>query len=150
MKTKLRLITLSLAAVCVSTLVRADDPPADSSATPPAGDHAPGRHLKMRENRLKMLDEKLQLTAAQKEQIQAIWDKAEADGKALREDNATARDDRREKMRDRMQATRAQVRAVLTPEQQKTFDAMPPEHLRRHGAGPDGEKPATAPSPTQP
>jgi len=94
----------------------------------------------MREQRLKKLDEKLNLTADQKTQITAIWDKAEADARAARADaTAEAKAERRAKMREGMKAVRQQVRAVLTPEQQKIFDTMPQD---RRGGGPGGPRPA--------
>ena len=40
----------------------------------------------MRANRLKMLDEKLHLTDAQKQQITGIWADAEKQGRALRDE----------------------------------------------------------------
>lgn len=86
----------------------------------------------MREKRLKQLDEKLHLTADQKTKINDIWNKAEEQAQA---DRAAARDeakDRRAQRRDMMKATRDQVRAVLTPEQQKAFDELPPPRFPRH------------------
>lgn len=81
---------------------------------------------------MKQLDEKLSLTADQKAQINAIWDKAEQDARAARDDAAaTAKEERRAKMREGMKAVREQVRGVLTPEQQKVFDTMPQD--RRPG-----------------
>lgn len=98
---------------------------------------------------MQRLEEALQLTPAQKQQIIAIWDQAEAQGKSLKTDAAAARDAHRQQMMEIMKATHEQVRGVLTPEQQKTFDAMPPEG-RRHGPRPDGgAKPGDVPPPPQ-
>jgi protein CpxP len=120
---------------------------AQVAAPLPSADHGPRRDpAKMRAHRLQMLDEKLHLTPAQKDQIKAIWAKAEEQGKALRADATLDRDDRREKMGDIMKDSRAQVRGTLTPDQQKTFDALPPEG--RGGRGPrpaGGDKPADVP-----
>ena len=93
---------------------------------------------------MQMLEEKLQVTAAQKDLINAIWDKSEAQGKALRDDESIPREDRRAKMGEIMKAAHDQVRAVLTADQQKTFDAMPPEGRGRRGPRPDGDRPADA------
>jgi Spy/CpxP family protein refolding chaperone len=66
-----------------------------------------------------MLTEKLKLTAEQQEKLADIR-KTEAEQlKAVRGD--------RTKMADVTKTGRAQVRAILTPEQQKEFDAIKPE-----------------------
>lgn len=149
MKTNLRLLSLLMVTACAAVAcARADEPPAG----PPSGEHGPrpaGR--KMREHRMKMLEEKLQITAAQKDQIKAIWDKAEAQGKALRDEAVLDREARREKMGEILRTTHEQVRAVLTPDQQKTFDAMPPEERGRRGPRPGAsDKPADVPPPAKP
>lgn len=74
---------------------------------------------------MQQMDETLHLTAEQKAQIVAIWDKAEQQGRELRQEEKATMEDRRAKRREAMKAMREQVRAVLTPEQQKAFDAMP-------------------------
>ncbi|MBS0664128.1 MAG: Spy/CpxP family protein refolding chaperone [Verrucomicrobia bacterium] len=87
---------------------------------------------------MKRLDEKLSLTPAEKQQIQAIWDQSEQQAKALRADDSLPRDQRRQKMMAIMKDTHDKVRAVLTPDQQKTFDTLPPEPRGRRG----GPRPA--------
>lgn len=83
---------------------------------------------------MQRLDEKLHLTADQKTKINAIWDKAEAEARAARsEADASAQTSRRAKRREMMKAAHDEVRAVLTPEQQKIFDAMPVERPGRRG-----------------
>ena len=147
MKTKiLPLSLLLLSAAATISLIRAEDAPA-APTPPPAGEHGPRPDGKKRaERRLQMLDEKLHLTPAQKDQIKAIWAKAEEQVKALRADTSMDRDDRREKMGDIMMDSRTQVRAALTPDQQKTFDALPPEGRGNRGPRPaGGDKPADLP-----
>ena len=163
---KLNLRLLSLFALGASTLsyVRAEDPaPATAENLQAAHNTADGNReamitageapaprrdpAKMRAHRLKKLDEKLQLTADQKAQVQAIWSKAEEQGRALRDDKTIAHEDRRAKMGDLLKSTHDQVRTILTPEQQKTFDAMPVEPMGRRGHRPAGDKPADAPMP---
>ncbi len=80
-----------------------------------------------REQRMERLDEALQLSAEQKARIEAIWRKAEADAEDIRDKGALRKRKQRREWREVMQEARAQVRAVLTPEQQKIFDAMPRE-----------------------
>jgi len=96
---------------------------------------------------MQMLEEKLQLTAAQKQQILAIWDQAEQQGKALRDSAVQDRDALRQKKVEIMKASHDQVRAVLTPDQQKTFDALPPEGPGHRGPGPGAGGPPPPPPP---
>ena len=147
MKTKFaRLPLLILTAFAAVSLARAEEPPAG----PPPAEHSARPDGKKRlEHRLQMLDEKLQLTAAQKDQIKAIWAQAEQQGKALRADASAAREDIRAKAGDVMKAAHAQVRGVLTPDQQKIFDTMKPEGRGHRGPRPEGEKPAGPPPPAQ-
>ncbi len=139
------LALLGLAALGAAPLVRADEP---VTTPPPAGERPHMDRAQKMEHRLRMLDEKLQLTDAQKQQITAAWSAAEAQRKALHDDATVAKEDRRAKMRDLAKATHDQVRAVLTPEQQKTFDALPPPgrgHRGHHrGEGRKGDRDRSA------
>ncbi len=76
------------------------------------------------EARLQFLDEKLNLTPEQEQQIVAIWQRAE-EKLAAAEGSARPRKQRKE-LRKAIGATRAEVRAVLTPEQQTIFDELKP------------------------
>lgn len=138
MKTSIKLLSLAaLVVLAAAPASRADDNTAP--AAPPAEQqNLRGKH--MREHRMQQLDEKLHLTADQKTQIEAIWAKADQQGRALRSDAALTPDDRKAKRREIMKTTHDQVRAVLTPDQQKIFDAMPPP-----GRAP-GAPPATSPA----
>ncbi len=79
------------------------------------------------EARLEQLDEKLQLTPEQKEKITAIWMQAVGKLDAGRDDDSFRQKRKnRRAWREAMTETRAQVRAVLTPEQQKIFDELRP------------------------
>lgn len=129
MKTSTRILCLLAMPFAASCFVHAAEPTSGA----PSAEHP--RMQEMRERRLKKLDAKLNLTAEQKAQINAIWDKAEAGARAARQDAAsTAKSDLREKRRETMKAAHQEVRAVLTPEQQKIFDSMP---VDRPGRGPD-------------
>ena len=86
---------------------------------------------------LKALKEKLNLTADQEKQIGDIWKSHAEEMKAARGDRA--------KMEEVRTAQHEEVRAVLTPDQQKIFDAMPPPGDRHGGKKKDGAPP---PSPT--
>jgi hypothetical protein len=89
------------------------DAPDPSTTTKAGKGVAPERMANM-----KAMAEKLNLTADQKKKIAAIR-KSHADAlKAARGDRA--------KMADLVKTERSEVRAVLTPDQQKQFDAMTP------------------------
>ncbi len=143
---------LALTCVLTSPVLRADDtppppPPADQPPPPPA-EHGHDRMKKMREHRLQMLDEKLHLAADQKTQIEAIFTKADEQGRAIRQDESLAPEDKRAKSRDLRKATHDQIRAVLTADQQKIFDTLKedrPPHDK--GGAHDGPPPADAPPP---
>jgi Spy/CpxP family protein refolding chaperone len=69
------------------------------------------------------------LTAEQKTKITAIYEKAAKDMQAV------PQEERREKMGEMMAATRKDVRAVLTADQQKKFDDMPAPGRGGKGGG---------------
>ena len=77
------------------------------------------------------LDESVTLTAEQKTKVTAIYQEQMAAMQAI------PQDERREKMREAMAATREKIRALLTPEQAKKFDAMPAQG-RGGPSGPGG------------
>jgi len=149
MKTIFKLLSLaSLTALALAPLARADEPPATPPAEPPAGDHPhPGRG--MRGDRLKMLAEKLQLTDDQKAQVKTILNGDETQMKALRDDDALSEEDRRAKFMALRKSTHDQIRALLTPDQQKTFDSLPEPRGHRGPPKGDGAAPADAPPPKQ-
>lgn len=66
------------------------------------------------------------LSEEQKTKIKGIY------AKLAEKMQAIPQEERREKMMEVMQATQKEIRAVLTPEQQKKFNAMP------QGRGPGG------------
>ena len=72
------------------------------------------------EQRIERLEQAVgSLSDSQKSKIKAIYAKSAADMQAI------PQEERGEKMRPMMQAAQKEIRAVLTPEQQTKFDAMP-------------------------
>ena len=71
------------------------------------------------EARVEQLDKALTLTADQKTKIMAILEKGREEAQAI------PKEERKEKMPEMMRAQNAKIRALLTPEQQTKFDAMP-------------------------
>ena len=92
------------------------------------------------EERLKMLTEKLSLTADQQEKVKAIFEKYAPQMKDLMSkgrENLTEQD--RTKMHELMKSQNDEINAILTPEQQEKMKAMhqkgPGEKGGKHGHG---------------
>jgi Spy/CpxP family protein refolding chaperone len=111
MKTSAQLILtlIALGFVATTPSVQAADKPAKAAQRAQAA----------AEEHDKMLTEKLKLTTEQQEKLAAIR-------KAQAEQLKAAHGDRA-KMADVLKTGREAVRAILTPEQQKEFDAIKPE-----------------------
>jgi Spy/CpxP family protein refolding chaperone len=106
------------------TYLQAEDP-----SGPPPGpqhEHGPGFKHDM-ENPFAHLSEKLDLTAEQKAKVQPIIDQTKPQLAAIHQEAM-------EKMRTLMESTAAQIRPLLTPEQQQKFDAMKKAHEDMHKA----------------
>jgi Spy/CpxP family protein refolding chaperone len=111
-----------------SASARADDPsspptPPPPAPTGPADGTAPQRHHHQGYV-LADLTEKLGLTADQQKTVGSIIDDGKSQSKGVRSDETLSRDDKRAKMGAIMKATHDQIRAALTPDQQKQFDAL--------------------------
>ena len=87
----------------------------------------PGPMHHMMGNPLEHLSEKLDLTADQKAKVQPIIDQAKPQIEAIHQEAM-------EKMRTIMESTGAQIRPLLTPQQQEKFDAMKKAHEDMHKA----------------
>jgi len=121
-----------IALVTANPLLRAADAPSE----PPPRERGPGGPGGPKE-RLQKMAELLGLNAEQKEKVGAILKEQMELGRAIREDESLTQDQRREKMQAQGKATREKIRALLTPEQQAKFEAMP----MRGPGGPRGERP---------
>ena len=80
--------------------------------------------------RVEQLDKALSLTSDQKTKVKEIYAKSQESMRSAVRGGGGDRQAAREKMMEMMRSTRDQVRAVLTDEQQKKFDALP-----QRGAG---------------
>jgi periplasmic protein CpxP/Spy len=168
MKTSYALSLSLISAGLVLSLAsaRADDPsnppvpppaPASPDATPGDGGQTPPpeHHRRMRPAFvLGELTEKLGLTPDQQKTVGAIIADSDGQLKALRGDDSLSREDKRAKMRSIISTTRGQIRAALTPDQQKIFDTLPTRGERggqggQGGpAGQGGEGASPTPTPT--
>ena len=84
-------------------------------------EHGPGPHHMMAGNPFDHLSKDLNLTEEQKTKVQPIIDQAKPQLKAIHEEAM-------QKMHALLESTGAQIRPLLTPEQQQKFDAMKKAH----------------------
>ena len=75
--------------------------------------------------------EELALTDEQRTAIAALMEKHRARLDAIRDDGALRPRKKIKQVRELRETFRGEIRALLTPEQQKKFDAMPRERPRR-------------------
>jgi hypothetical protein len=96
---------------------------------------------------LEELTAKLSLTADQQKSVGAAIKSGRDQMKAVRDDDSLSDDDKRAKGREIMGATKAQIRALLTPDQQAIFDKMPMRGGRPPAPPPADGAPAANPPP---
>ena len=127
----------SLALVAAAPIARGQDAPPPPAA-PGGGDEqpAPPPHHHGRGPTAEQLKAKLNLTDAQFTQVSAIFAKQRQGMIALHEDDTLSDDDRRDKMMALMKSSHDEIRALLTPDQQKIFDTLTPP---RHGGPPPSQ-----------
>lgn len=97
------------------------------------------------------LAKQLNLSSDQQTKIQGILEDQQKQREALMQDNSVAPEDRRAKMMEMRKKTQSDIRAVLTPDQQKQFDEMQARReqqmgggeWRRHQPGSENDKPKT-------
>ncbi len=87
----------------------------------PKHEHGPGPHHKMMENPFDHLTKDLNLTDDQKTKVQPIIDQTKPQMDAIHKEAM-------EKMHALLESAGAQIRPLLTPEQQVKFDAMKKAH----------------------
>ncbi|MGZ4820430.1 MAG: Spy/CpxP family protein refolding chaperone [Terriglobales bacterium] len=137
-RTAIALAILLAVALPVSMLAQSDAPPAQTQGQ--MGEHhdhmgrmggppSPQAHLDH-------LSSMLNLTDDQKAKIKPILESTDSQAQAIRQDTSLSPQDRRTKMRDLHEKTMAQVKDILTPEQQSKLEQMKKEHEGMgHGKG---------------
>jgi periplasmic protein CpxP/Spy len=83
--------------------------------------------------RLEWLSQQLNLTEDQKEKLRPLLADEFRQMRAVGEDTSLTQDQKREKMKQIHEASRPQVQAILTSEQQQKFAQMKEEVKERHG-----------------
>ena len=94
---------------------------------------AGNRHRDRVSERLEWLSRHVSLTEDQKKQLKPILAGEFKQMRAVGEDASLTQDQKGEKMKQIHEASRPQVQAILTPEQQQKFAQMKEEGKERHG-----------------
>jgi Spy/CpxP family protein refolding chaperone len=92
----------------------------------------------MAARRLEQMTEQLQLSTEQRSRIQAIQASFAPRTRAIFDDTTLSREQRREKMRPIRTESDAQIRQVLTAEQQTKYDQMQAQRRAQFGGGRNG------------
>jgi periplasmic protein CpxP/Spy len=118
-----------------------DQQPASQQAAPMGSEGHGHRHFDP-EKRTEMLTKQLKLTSDQQPKVLDILKSEQSQMQGLWSDNSTAPDDRHSKMMEIHKTSNDQIRALLTPDQQKKFDAMQARHENHMGGGQDSPPPS--------
>jgi len=146
------LIAVGLSVAALPAMRAADEAP----PPPPGGANAAAQPARPERRNWRMypaqmlqrMKEQLSLTDDQSVKVGAIF-KAQAEKRqAIMDDAALSPDDRRAKMEEFRKDAIAQIRVLLTPEQQQKLDAMPRPGRGPRGDGPGDESPPPPPPPT--
>lgn len=128
------LLALSLAALtyAVAPLAVAQDTGTNQAQSAPER----GRRHFDPARRAAMLGKHLNLTSDQQGKVLDILKSEQSQMETLRSDTSLSREDRHSKMMDIHKTSNDQIRALLTPDQQKKFDEIQSRHEHwRHEAG---------------
>ena len=141
-------------ALPLATVAQTDAPPAQPQGQ--MGEHHMGRMggPPSPQQHLDHLSQMLNLTDDQKAKIKPILENESAQTKSLFQDTSLSPQDRHAKMRDVHEKSMAQIRGLLTADQQAKLDSMKHEGMGRgkgmgHGQG-MGPKGDTQPPPPPP
>jgi periplasmic protein CpxP/Spy len=112
----------------------------DQQSAAPAQSQYGHRHFDP-QKQTEMLTKHLNLTSDQQPKVLDILKSQQSQMESLRSDTSLAPQDRRSKMMDIHKTSNDQIRALLTPDQQKKFDAMQSrhEHWQNQGAAPSSD-----------
>jgi protein CpxP len=139
---------LLVAMISLSAFAQSEAPPAQNQGPGMSGEHhghmgPMGGRMDDPQAHLDHMSQMLNLTDEQKAKILPILQDTSKQAQEVRQDTSLSQQDRRAKMSSIHEKTMAQVRAVLSPEQQTKLDQMMKEHegMGRgkgmgHGMGP--------------
>jgi Spy/CpxP family protein refolding chaperone len=153
MKTLFRIILVAAGfSVAALPAMRAADeaPPATPGGANAADQPPPPERRDRRMDPAQMLQrmkEQLNLTDEQTAKVGAIFKAQGEKRQAIMNDTSLSPDDKHAKMEELRKDAMAQIRALLTPEQQKKLDAMPRPGRGPRGEGRGGDSPPPPPPP---
>jgi periplasmic protein CpxP/Spy len=95
--------------------------------------------------RAEMLGKQLNLTSDQQGKVLDVLKSEQSQMESLRSDTSLSQEDRHSKMMDIHKTSNDQIRALLTPDQQKKFDEMQSRHQHWGHQGEQGSQGSQAP-----
>jgi periplasmic protein CpxP/Spy len=138
----------------------APPPPPQQSGQQPDQQSGPGmgrgmghRQMPSVDDQIKHLSKKLSLSDDQQAKLKPIFEDQRKQMEAIHSDSSLSREDRFSKMQALRQSSDAQIKSVLTEEQQKSFDKMraeQQERMKRWRRGGDNAPPPAGGSPDSP
>jgi protein CpxP len=108
--------------------VAQDSGSSNQQSAPMAGPEGQGHRHFDPARRTEMLTKQLKLTSDQQPKVLDILKGEQSQMESLRADSSTSQEDRHSKMMEIHKTSDDQIRALLTPDQQKKFDAMQAHH----------------------
>ena len=98
-----------------------------------------GRGMPSVEDHLKLLTEKLDLTADQQAKVKTMLEDQRQQMDAIRKDDSLSREDKMSKMRALRETSQAKLREILTDDQKKKLDQLEQEMRDRNRPKQGGE-----------
>jgi periplasmic protein CpxP/Spy len=133
----LPIVISGLLFTAASMAVAQEDGTSDGQGAPSTQQSEQGGHRGMGPTqRVERLAKQLSLTSDQQAKVQGILQNQQTSMQNLRQDSSLSPQDRRTKVMDIRSAANAQIRAVLTADQQQKWDQMRESHQQR-GRGQD-------------
>jgi Spy/CpxP family protein refolding chaperone len=135
----IRTLALATLSLLGTAALAQQNPPPPAGGDQPQGARRGGMSV---DDQLKMMTDKLNLTADQQTKIKPFLEDARTQSQAVMKDDSLSRDDKRAKMRGIRENTNSKIKDVLTDPQKKQFDAMQQEMRdRTRQRQPGGEYP---------
>jgi periplasmic protein CpxP/Spy len=114
-------LLLAIALLACGTALYAQDSMSQGQAAAAPQDHHP---MMSPDQRLQHMTRQYNLTEDQQTKIKPILEQEQQQMQTLRSDTSMSQQDRMSKIRELRQSTNEQIKGVLTPDQQKKWEAM--------------------------
>ncbi len=128
-------LLVAIALLACGTALYAQDSMSQAPAAAAPQDHHP---MMSPDQRLQHMTRQYNLTEDQQQKIKPLLEQEQQQMQTMRQDTSMSQQDRMAKMRELRQSTNEQIKGVLTPDQQKKWDAMQSRHMEGgmgHGQG---------------